>query len=172
MKLQLNREFAARHLGVAAVMLALSGWFAYDGLIAYPAASGHDLYVSIEKSEPPADFDVAAFKAQKIKTQHGFALLTLLLSAVIAGGVLRNRLRTLVWDDEKMCGSLTLNRPLAFADIEKVDSRRWDSKGILVLHAKDGRRVTLDAWHHAGVTELAKKLLPSADESPATTPKP
>lgn len=33
----LNREYAARFLGVAALLLAFAGWFLYDGLIGYPA---------------------------------------------------------------------------------------------------------------------------------------
>ncbi len=172
MKLQLNREFATRHLGVAALMLALSLWFAYDGFIAYPATSGHDLYVKIEKSEPPAGFDLEAFKTQKIQTQYGFTLFTLLVSGIIAAGVLRNHRRTLEWDDERMTGTLTQNKPLAFAEIKTVDTRRWDNKGILVLHAQDGRRVTLDAWHHTGVEELAKKLLPGEQAPTAPTPTP
>lgn len=32
----LNREYALRFLGVAALFLALSGWFIYDGSIGYP----------------------------------------------------------------------------------------------------------------------------------------
>ena len=42
--------------------------------------------------------------------------------------------------------------------VADVDRSRWEKKGILVVHAKDGRKVTLDAWHHAGVKELAERL--------------
>lgn len=34
---QINREYALRFLGVAALFIALSGWFLYDGKIGYPA---------------------------------------------------------------------------------------------------------------------------------------
>ena len=42
MKLSLNREYAVRHLGVAALMAALCAWFVYDGAVAYPAMSDVD----------------------------------------------------------------------------------------------------------------------------------
>ena len=78
---------------------------------------------------------------------------------LIALGVGRCRMQTLEWDDEKMCGSLTGGKPLAFSDVSGVDDRRWEKKGILVVYANDGRRFTLDTWHHAGAKELAEKIL-------------
>ena len=164
MELKLNREFAMRHLGVAILFVALAGWFGYDGLVRYPSLPAHDIYVSIEKSEPREGTDLEAFKQQKIKTQHGFALLTLLASAVIALGVLRSRRSTLTWDDREMCGTLTGGRPLAFSDIAGVEDGQWARKGIIVFVAKDGRRVKLDSWHHTGVDELVAKIVPSKSE--------
>jgi hypothetical protein len=58
-----------------------------------------------------------------------------------------------------MAGSLTGGKPLAFSDIGGVDDRRWERKGILVVFAKDGRRFSLDTWHHLGARELAEKIL-------------
>lgn len=161
MELKLNREFAMRHLGVAALFVVLSCWFGYDGLVRYPSMSAHDIYVSIEKSEPGEGADLEAFKRQKIKTQHGFSLLCLLAGVVVSLGVLRNHRRSLRWDDREMCGTLTGGRPLAFSDIVGVEDGQWAKKGIIVFLAKDGRRVKLDAWHHAGVDELVAKILPS-----------
>lgn len=161
MELRLNREFAMRHLGVALLFVVLSGWFGYDGFVRYPSLSAHDIYVSIEKSEPGTGVDLEAFKQQKIKTQYGFAGLCLLAGVVVALGVLRNKLRTLVWNEDEMCGTLTGGHPLAFSDIVGVEDGQWARKGIIVFLAKDGRRVKLDAWHHAGVEELVAKVLPS-----------
>ena len=160
MEIKLNREFAMRHLGVALLFVVLSGWFGYDGLVRYPSLSAHDIYVSIEKSEPGEGTDLEAFKQQKIKTQHGFSLLCLLAGVVVSLGVLRNWRRSLRWDDREMCGTLTEGRPLAFSDIVGVEDGQWAKKGIIVFLAKDGRRVKLDAWHHAGVDELVAKVIP------------
>lgn len=160
MELNLNREFAIRHLGVAVLFVALACWFGYDGFVRYPSLSAHDIYVSIEKSEPKAGADLEAFKQQKIKTQYGFTGLCLLAGAVVALGVLRNKLSTLTWDNDGMCGTLTGGRPLAFSDISGVEDEQWARKGIIVFLAKDGRRVKLDAWHHTGVEELVAKIFP------------
>ncbi len=159
MKLSLNKEYAVRHLGVAVLFLGLAGWFGYDGLVGYPSQTPHDIYVSIEKSEPPADMDLEGFKAQKIKAQYGFAAVFAAIALVVGLRLWKSWKSTLEWDDEKMCGTLTKGRALAFGDVEHVDERRWAKKGILVLVADDGRRVTLDAWHHTGVEDLAKRFL-------------
>ena len=79
--------------------------------------------------------------------------------AEYAAGRMLKESATLAWDDEQMTGTLTLGAPLRFADIDHLDVGKWEPKQILVVHAKDGRHVTLDAWHHAGARELAEKLL-------------
>jgi len=68
-----------------------------------------------------------------------------------------------------MTGTLTCGVPLKFDAIDHLDVGKWEPKQILVVCAKDGRRVTLDAWHHAGARELAERLL--SHEAPyAVTP--
>ena len=153
MKLQLNREFAMRHLGVALLMVGLCGWFIVDGAIVYP-----------QKDEAYFEKELHTQKQRAIARQFQFAGLTALAAIIIVIGVQINRRRTLEWDDTQMCGSLTGGRSLAFADVVRLDTSRWESKGILVAYAKDGRHLTLDAWHHVGVKELAARLM-SAEES-------
>ena len=143
MKLQLNREYVLRHLGVAVLFLGLCGWFSEQIL------HGRQ-----------GDFD--KLKQEAINRQYQFAGICGIASLLIALGVGRCRLQTLEWDDEKMCGSLTGGKPLAFSDVSGVDDRRWEKKGILVVYAKDGRRFTLDTWHHTGAKELAEKILGDA----------
>ena len=137
MKLQLNREFAMRHLGVALLMAGLCGWFLYDGAIVYPQK------------------DEAYFEQLHTQKQRAIDRVAI----IIALGVLRNKRRTLEWDDRQMCGTLTDGKPLAFDGVEGVDARRWKSKGILVGYAKDGRHFILDTWHHVGAKELAEKIM-------------
>ena len=156
MKLQLNREFARRHLGVALLMAGLCGWFLYDGAIVYPQKD--DVYFEQLHTQ----------KQRAIDRQFQFAGLTGLAAIIIALGVLRNKRRTLEWDEAQMCGTLTGGKPLAFAEVEGVDARRWKSKGILVVFAKDGRHFILDTWHHTGAKELAEKLMSIVTERART----
>ena len=150
-RLSLNREFAVRHLGVAALMFGLFCWFGYDGLVKYPSIPAADLYRSIEGSDVPAGCDLDAFKRQKTQAQYGFAALALLAALVVGGHVaLVARLR-FEYDDD---GFSAAGRPRrAFSDVRSVDWSKWKSKGIVRV---DG--VTLDAWHHDGVRDVAASL--------------
>lgn len=164
MKLTLNREYALRHLGVALLFFGLCGWFLYDGAITYPKMDDATFSEQILHGRQ-GDFE--KLKKEAIGRQYQFAGICSVAALLIAFGVGRCRLQTLEWDEEKMCGSLTGGKPLAFSDVSGVDDRRWEKKGILAVYAKDGRRFTLDTWHHAGAKDLAEKILnlrrPAAD---------
>ena len=154
MKFALNKEFLYRHLFVVVVFAALGGWFGYDGLVKYPATPADTLYRSIEKSEPGAGVDLAAFKKQKIETQYGFSALALL--AALAVGVhlfLVSRFRG-EFDD----AGFTVNGvKFAWDEVAAVDDRNWEKKGITRVFTKRGD-FKLDSWHHLGVKEFHAKL--------------
>ena len=106
MKLQLNREYAMRHLGVAVLFLGLCGWFLYDGTITYPNMDDTTFSEQIlHGRDRQGDFD--KLKQEAINRQYQFAGICGIAALLIALGVGRCRLQTLEWDDEKMCGSLT-----------------------------------------------------------------
>ena len=151
--LKLNREFATRHVGVALLMLGLSGWFGYDGFVKYPATPAADLYRSIEGSDAPAGYDLDAFKTQKTQTQYGFAALALLAALVIGGHVAWLAAFKFSFDDEGFVVGGEGKPKRAFADVKKIDWSKWEKKGIV---RADG--ITLDAWHHEGVKEVAAIL--------------
>ncbi len=141
MKISLNKEYAIRHLGVAALFTGLSLYFLYDAIFVYP-------YL-------PAD----GAHHTTVEFQYSAAAALAIFAFVVAFRVFLNWRATLAWDDEQMTGTLTCNAPLRFDDIDHLAPTKWEPKQILVVHAKDGRRVTLDAWHHVGARELAEKLL-------------
>ena len=158
MKLALNREFAMRHLGVAVLFLGLCCWFLYDGAVTYPNMDDAKFSEEIlHGRDRQGGFE--RLKKEAINRQYQFAGICGIAALLIAAGVGGCRMQTLEWDDTQMCCSLTGGKPLAFADVSGVDDRRWEKKGILVVYASDGRRFTLDTWHHAGAKELAGKIL-------------
>lgn len=158
MKLALNREFAVRHLGVAALFLGLCCWFLYDGLVTYPKMDDATFSEQIlHGRDRQGGFE--RLKQEAISRQYQFSGICGIVALLIAAGVGRCRLQTLEWDDAQMCGSLTGGKPLAFSDVSGIDDRRWTKKGILVVYANDGRRFTLDSWHHVGARELAEKIM-------------
>lgn len=172
MKLQLNREYATRHLGVALLFTVLCGWFAWDGAIAWPneiAAwekengtkasvylAAHPEYAHSHTKEERGGLP---HLPSELDRQFQFAGLCGVAALIIAGLVLLDYRRTLTWDDEQMCGTLTGGTPLRFDDIAGFDESKWEKKGILTVYAKDARKVVLDTWHHTGARELAEKLL-------------
>lgn len=158
MKITLNPDYARRHLFVTVLMLALGGWFGYDGLVTYPRMSAAELYRSIEKADPPAEWTaekLEGFKTQKTHTQYGFATISL-LAALIIGLRLKKSADFAFEFDET--GFTSGGEKFTRADIAEVDRSAWEKKSIAVLKLKDGRSITLDAWHHLGVKDFLASL--------------
>ena len=137
-RLKLNREFAVRHLGVALLMLGLSGWFAYDGYVSYPE---HD----------DAWFEQRHLvKDNAIRRQREFMILALVAALVIAGHVGVVAKFDFSYDENGfVCGGVRRS----FADVKNVDWSKWEKKDIVKV---DG--IVLDAWHHAGVRGIVELL--------------
>ena len=155
MKLQLNQEYARRHLFVTVLMLGLGLWFGYDGFVRYPTTPALELYRSIENADPQPGFDLEAFKRQKTQTQYGFTFLCLLAAIVVGARLNQSRKFHLEWDDD---GFTVNSKHYKKSDIVKIDDKNWQKKSISVLHLSDGSRVVLDAWHHSGVKEFKDYL--------------
>jgi len=150
MKLKINREYALRHLFVVVVMLGLSGWFGYDGLVRYPATPAAALYKQIEGADAKPGFDLEKFKDQKTKTQYGFTVLALLVALVVGWRLFGSYSLEFEFDDE---GFVYRGKRRSYSEIKKIDRSQWEKKGIVRV---DG--ITLDAWHHVGVKEFYAKL--------------
>ena len=153
-KIELNREYAMRHLLAAAVFVAMGCWFGYDGFVRYPAAEAAALYESIEGRAPSPETDVDKFKRQKIDSQRLFAAFLLGVAAVVGLRLLKSSRLDFSWDD---AGFETGGKRYSFDEIASVDLSRWPRKGILVLCIPSGR-IALDSWHHNGVKEFKEKL--------------
>ncbi len=141
MNLKLNREYATRHLGVAALFTGLALWFLYDAIFVYPNLPDDGTHRTT------------------VEFQYSFAGLLATAALIVAGRVWANWKRKLEWDEEKIWGTVLGANPLLFSDIVGVEDAQWEKKGIIVFLAKDGRRVKLDSWHHAGVDDLVAKIL-------------
>lgn len=153
-KFTLNREFFVRHFGVTLLMVGLGCWFLFDGSVTYPKMDAVAFCEKYHKSlENPEEE-----KKNAIERQYQFASLAFIAALAIGCHLLKVRGESLAWDDEKMIGSLTSGKEACFTDVKEVDRRLWDKKGILCVVMNDGRKITLDAWHHPEVKELAGKF--------------
>lgn len=140
--LRINREFALRHLGVAVLMAALSGWFAYDGYIAYPRQD--DAYFEARHLR----------RAAAIDRQKEFMALAFLAAILIGGHVFAIARFRFAFDDE---GFVFRGKRRSYADIVRVDWSKWEKKDILAIETESDR-IVLDGWHHLGVKEFAEKM--------------
>ena len=156
MKLKLNREFAARHLFVTALLAAMGCWFAYDGYVTYPSMTPEALYEKIEHSQPPSHEAAMKVYENAIPRQKQFMGLCLIGALVVGLGVLRAWRFDFEYDD---AGFTWNGRRMTFDDIKSVDDSQWKKKGILKLDTRFGR-ITLDAWHNTGVDGFRAKLSP------------
>ena len=93
-----------------------------------------------------------------LETQWVQAGLTALLGLslfVTVGLKVRKRF---IADDYGLSGNALGAQPLAYGDIEEINWKKWDEKGIIVLTFKSGRRVKLDGWHFSGMTAISDEL--------------
>ena len=153
-KFTLNREFFVRHFGVTLLMVGLGCWFLFDGSVTYPKMDAVAFCEKYHKSlENPEEE-----KKNAIERQYQFASLAFIAALAIGCHLLKVRGESLTWDDEKMIGSLTFGKEARFSDVKEVDRRLWDKKGILCVVMNDGRKITLDAWHHPEAKDLEPKF--------------
>ena len=147
-KFKLNPDFVKRYAFVALLFAGMGGWFSYDGLVTYPAQPAAALYESIEKSAPPPEMTpekLEAFKNQKIKSQYGLALALLVAAAWVA--LILFKAWKFDFDPEKA------------GKILAVDRSKWEKKGIVVIETEKCGKVTLDSFHHLGISDYVKTLL-------------
>lgn len=142
MRFKLNKEFAVRYLGVAALMAALGGWFAYDGYVKYPSMDAEALYREAHSGETAATPGQAEkFKENAVPRQKQFMVLAWGFAVFLAVKVF------LLWRKEyDLDGEIT-----------EINRKDWIKKGIIRFKV-NGRKVTLDAWHHEGVKEFVAGL--------------
>ena len=169
MKLVLNKEYKVRHLLVAVALCAVGGWFFYDGFKAWPednakwraenpvAASRWD--AGETKPEAP-DSEKPPHPEDKIAGQKIFGSALCAAALLVLALLAADALRTLEWNENEgwMRGSMTGGRKVSFSEVSELDLRRWRSKRIARAVLSSGRKLTLDAWHHAGAAELVRHL--------------
>ena len=145
---------------MAGLLGAVGLWFFYDGLVAWPEENRvwreeqlarEVLPETLANEKPPHPDNKIGEQLVFGAALDGAALLILLLLA-------REALKTLEWDADKgvMKGSMTGGREVPFSDVKDMDLRQWRTKRIARVTLKDGRRLTLDAWHHATAAELVR----------------
>ncbi len=161
-------------LGIIAIaLLAFSGWFLYDGLVKYPELQRMELaFAQLQQDYPgdwnsrwltmaeeegwPTETPEAPRSDWSIRTQYICAAITLPIGLIFLAGFVRASGRWVASDETGL--STSKGQRAAWDQIEAVDSSRWKSKGIAVVHykaengggssggASGAGRITLDDW--------------------------
>jgi len=171
MKLTVNKEYKLRHLFAAAVFAAAGCWFFRDGLSAWPRENekwrndpANAAYVALwDAGETPQDAPPVQrppYPPQKIRGQIFFGTALCGIAAFVVLMLAAESMKSLEWDPGTgtMKGSLTGGKTLDFRNVEKLDLSKWRGKRVARVVMADGRKIKLDAWHHAGAAELVRHL--------------
>lgn len=143
-----------RHIFVAALLLAMGCWFAYDGYVTYPSMTPAELYEKIERAKPPSEEAAVRVYNSAIPRQKQFMALCLIGSLIVGVGVFRSWRFDFEYDET---GFTWKGRRMSIGDIKSVNASKWAKKGVLRLVTPAGG-ITLDAWHNKGVDGFAELL--------------
>lgn len=119
-------------------------------------------------------FEKPIYSEHDLRTQWIQAGLALSLSILPFLAVLLKVGRRFYADESGLSGSGFGHRTISYTEIEAIDWRKWEDKGIAVLRLKTGEKMTLDGWHFSGMVALVKTitakrpdLAPQKENTPA-----
>ncbi|MCL1921010.1 MAG: hypothetical protein FWG50_08020 [Kiritimatiellaeota bacterium] len=98
------------------------------------------------------------YSAHDIETQWLQAAVAAALGVLLFVLVGLKASKRFVADERGLSGNGFGPQPIVYEDIEEIDWKRWDEKGIVVLTLKSGRRIKLDGWHFAGITGISEEI--------------
>ena len=103
-------------------------------------------------------FEAPVYSAHDLTGQTVQAVIAFLLGAMALWAVLAKRGKRFVADDEGLSGS-GFGGKIPYDEVNGIDWKKWDEKGIAVVHLADGRSFKLDSWHYAGMPEVIDTLV-------------
>ena len=192
-----SREWRDRMGIILLLIVGSSGWFFYDGLVAYPKYNeGAAAYAQLAEMVREEGFDDADAEkeaaerwekcaanfsgdpkeppkhAKNVDQQIHFGVGLAVLALALLAWALREMRRVIRADDEKFDGLTTAFPPfngrvsVKFDSVFGIDRRKWNNKGIAVVHYKDEhgrrRRALIDDYKYAGseaILERCEKVI-------------
>ncbi|MCC7408268.1 MAG: hypothetical protein IT442_09360 [Phycisphaeraceae bacterium] len=169
-KAKIRQGYLLRLQILTLACLAGSAWFLHDGYVAYPRQNQMlEAYLKIQQTYPDNQ-DLVTSEWQNVAEQHGwpvsfsgpapgkarsnndilvqrvlgFALLP--LAAWIGLALLSHAKRWVALENNVL--STSRGRRFDLTQIVRLDERRWQSKGIAIVHDQQGRRIVLDDWKY------------------------
>lgn len=104
-------------------------------------------------------FSEPLYSPGDLQGQVVMAVITALVAGWILLSVLPRVKKVFVADESGLYGSGFGDSPLKYDDIESMDWKLWEKKGIVRVTFKGGALITLDGWHHTGIKEVVETIV-------------
>ncbi len=189
---KMSASWAVRMLIAGLAFLGFGCWSVYDGKVKYPKvqrafeqcvqegrieqwpsiAGQHGWKQEIKEERGPAGERIRyIYSAWDLRTQFIMAAICLPIGLYILGRLIYTAPRKVAADEEALYA--TSGARIPYAAIRTIDKKKWDRKGIAVVHYDlDGRpgKATIDDWIFknaaAVLTQVEKVLNPPPPEPP------
>lgn len=103
-------------------------------------------------------FKKDVYPQSKLNSQYFMAVVMLVFAVLAFRAVLSKRGIVYEVDADGLRGNGFGDKSLSWGDIAKVDWKKWEEKGIVVVHSKYGKKYVLDGWHFAGMRPVAEEI--------------
>ncbi|MFA7173500.1 MAG: hypothetical protein WC340_08815 [Kiritimatiellia bacterium] len=104
-------------------------------------------------------FEGDVYSQRDLQSQFVMAAITALAALAVFFSFVGKLSKRYIADNSGLTGSGFGEGMINYADIESIDWKQWDKKGIIRLTLKDGVCYTLDGWHFAGVTPVVDEIV-------------
>lgn len=167
---KLSRTWKRRFYLLIAFMVATAGWFFYDGLVRYPRLNeGYEKYRELESAGRADEWKTVSAangwpaKPQTepldIGQQYFFGGVAGAIALGLAGWLILSMGRSVQSDETSIRGPT--GKRVAFADVRRIDMKKWDSKGIAVLHyEREGKvgKMIVDDYKYEGAAVILDEI--------------
>jgi len=104
-------------------------------------------------------FKKPVYSEQDLTTQFVQAGITLVFGLLAFGVIAFRATRQFSADEQGLSGTGIGSQTLDYTDIVSVDWSQWKEKGIVRLVCANNKKLTLDGWHYAGITQLVEEIV-------------
>ncbi|MDD2601171.1 MAG: hypothetical protein PHO37_18430 [Kiritimatiellae bacterium] len=104
-------------------------------------------------------FEGDVYGQHDLQGQFVMAAITALAALAVFFSFIGKISRRYIADERGLTGSGFGEGMINYADIESIDWKQWDKKGIIRLTLKDGNCHKLDGWHFAGITPVVDEIV-------------
>jgi len=104
-------------------------------------------------------FEGEVYGRHDLQGQFVMAALTALAALAVLFSFAGKISKGFVAGDSALTGSGFGGQTINYADIESIDWKLWDKKGIVKITVKGGALYTLDGWHFSGVTAVVDAII-------------